>query len=133
MRQSSRPDTFWRLFFRVAFLLYAVGVVLWLLLGLLPTLADYIPAVHRWFAELAFGGGPAAVAAMRILEANTLSGATSTSTAFLQYGFSVLNLALGLILFVKRGNALAPSLCSARQPPSLLRRTVLSTSPAAHG
>ncbi len=110
MRQPGRADMFWRLFFRVAFYLYAVGLVLWLLLGLLPTLADSIASVHRWFAELAFGGGPAAGAAMRILEANTLTGATSTSTAFLQYGFSVLNLALGLILFIKRGNALVPRL-----------------------
>ena len=101
---------FWRLFIGLAFYLYAVGLVLWLLLGLLPTLADSIASVHRWFAELAFGGGPAAGAAMRILEANTLSGATSTSTAVLQYGFSLLNLALGLILFLKRGNALVPRL-----------------------
>ena len=110
MPEPGSAGVFWRPFFRVAFTLYAIGLVLWLLLGLLPTLADSIATVHRWFAELAFGGGPAAGAAMRILEANTLSGATSTSTAFLQYGFSVLNLALGLILFVKRGNALVPKL-----------------------
>jgi signal transduction histidine kinase len=96
--------------FRIAITVYAIGVVTWLVLGLLPTLAQTIPAFDRALAGVAEGTGPVASVAERILDADTTMAMTPTGQAWLQYGFSVLNLALGLVLAVRRPDQLVPRL-----------------------
>ena len=96
--------------FQVAITFYAIGVVSWLILGLLPTLAGTIPAFARLLAEIAAGSGPFAAAAARILEVDATMAMTPAGQAWLQYGFSVLNLTLGLVLAVRRPDQRVPQL-----------------------
>jgi len=96
--------------FRVFFAAYASGVVCWLALGLLPTLATLTP-VHDALEALAAGGGAVGRAAGRVIAPDAAAMApVGVWLALLQYGFSLLNLALGLLLFVRRPDALVPRL-----------------------
>ena len=96
--------------FRVAITCYAIGVVSWLVLGLLPTLAGSIPAFARVLADIAAGSGPFAAAAARILDVDATMAMTPAGQAWLQYGFSVLNLTLGLVLAIRRPDQRVPQL-----------------------
>jgi signal transduction histidine kinase len=107
--------------FRIAFLLYAAGLVCWLVLGLLPTLADLIPAFRAWLETLAAGGGPLAAPAGRILHPEPDMAPVPTGQALLLYAFSVLNLALGLMLAIRAWDG------SHRRVPRLLAFALLGT------
>ncbi len=109
--------------FRTAFVLYAAGLACWLVLGLLPTLADIVPAFRSWLGQLAAGGGPAATAAGRILHPDPSMTPVPAGRALLQYGFSVLNFGLGMLLAIRtRGGQGAPLLV-----PRLLAFALLGT------
>ena len=99
-----------RIAFRALFCAYTAGLAGWLLLGLLPTVAHSVGAVHGWLVDLAAGSGPLAVGAQRVLLDDPMMPAVSTWQAVLGYGFSVLNLGLGLILLSRRPDALEPRL-----------------------
>ncbi|TWP38269.1 sensor histidine kinase [Leekyejoonella antrihumi] len=96
--------------FRVLIVPYACGLVLWLVLGITPTLAADIPLVHEqllaWAAH--------SQVAVRILHPAFPGGmgpdTTTTAQAVLQYTFSLLNFALGLLLAVRHGDARVPRL-----------------------
>ena len=99
--------------FRVTFALYAAGLAGWLILGLLPTVADLLPALQTWLTELAAGTGPLAAVAERILHPAADMTPVPAGQALLQYAFSVLNFALGLMLAIRAGsgrNAVVPRL-----------------------
>jgi signal transduction histidine kinase len=106
----SRAD---RVAFRAAFALYAAGLLGWLVLGLLPTLAVDVPPVHQVLDNLAGNGGAIGRFASRILHPDMAMmnvDVTSGWQATLQYGFSVLNLALGLLLVARRPDERVPRL-----------------------
>src|SRR4051812_21481300 len=87
---------------------YLAGVVLWLSIGLLPSLADWIAPLHRFLEDLAQGGGPLSTFAGRVVDADMpLPG---TREVVVQYLFSALNLALGLLLLLTRRRQLVPVL-----------------------
>ena len=107
-----------RIGFRVLFVPYALGLIVWLVLGILPTLAADVPAFHQPF--LAWSGHNAF--AERVLHPTFPGGmgpdGTSTAQAVLQYAFSLLNFGLGLLLAVRR---------SAERVPRLLAFALLGT------
>jgi len=89
------------------FTIYAAGLVLWLTLGLLPTLISEIPEVAEGFDRLSDGDGAMADRAAHALHIPS----TGWSVAvILGYGFGLLNFALGLLLAVRRPNDLVPRL-----------------------
>lgn len=96
--------------FRVVFALYAAGLAGWLVLGLLPTLADLLPVFRAWLGRLSTGAGPLAPAAGRILNPDPSMVPVPVGQALLQYGFSLLNGGLGVLLAVRRPDALVPRL-----------------------
>lgn len=98
------------MFLRVAFVLYAACVLGWLLLGALPSLLDEVSALHRWAVQIATDGGPLAGAATRLLAVDMMADPIGLSQVLVQYAFSALNLGLGVLLFVRRGDALVPRL-----------------------
>ncbi len=98
-----------RTWFRVAFAVYAAGLVLWLTVGLLPVLVDKVPAVDGVVSDLAARGGFFAGPATLLLHPTmTITGVSGN--ALLQYGFSLLNLVLGVLLIVRRPDDLVPRL-----------------------
>jgi signal transduction histidine kinase len=113
VRAAATPD--WYGLFRPVVAVYSVGVVIWLGLGLLPTLADSMAPVRHWAHSLAMSSSPLAGAAARILDANqsmpgmALEAANRGSVA-LAYSFSLLNLAMGAILATRRSRQLVPCL-----------------------
>jgi signal transduction histidine kinase len=109
------------LVFRVTFSLYAAGLACWLVLGLLPTLADLIPAFRSWLEDIAAGGGPFAVPAGRILHPPADMTSVPPGQALLLYAFSVLNFGLGLMLAIRAGDG--PN----RRVPRLLAFALLGT------
>ncbi len=95
--------------------LYALGLIFWLALGLLPTLADAFAPLHHWLQTVSVSSSPFAGAAARILDANqSMPGmaleASNGGTVAWAYAFSVINLVLGLVLAVRRSNELVPCL-----------------------
>jgi signal transduction histidine kinase len=104
MIASGRGQRWGTVTFRVVFGLYAAGVALWLILGLLPTLAELIPTFRNWLGDMAAGGGPLAAFADRILHADPDMTPVPAGRALLQYGFSVLNFGLGLLLAIRAGS-----------------------------
>lgn len=95
--------------FRVAFAAYAAGLVLWLSVGLLPVVVHTVPGIADLVGTLAAGTGPLAQPAMLLLHPTvTLTGVSGN--ALVQYGFSLLNLVLGVLLIVRRPNDLVPRL-----------------------
>ena len=92
-----------------AFVVYAGGLVIWLTLGILPTLAADVPAVGALLNRLAEGTGPIAGFAHRIMSADAAD-VMANENPWLQYGFSLLNLTLALVLAVRRFDQLVPRL-----------------------
>jgi len=98
--------------FGVLFTLYAAGLLIWLTLGLLPTLSATLPFVRHGLESVAIQGGALGAAADRIMSADMSMSTMSMSTAavLVQYGFSALNFGLGLMLAVRRPDELVPRL-----------------------
>ncbi|QNK82887.1 sensor histidine kinase [Nakamurella sp. PAMC28650] len=92
--------------FRLLFCGYAFGLACWLLLGLLPTLAQSVGTVHGWLLSMASGSGPLAVGAHRVLADDPMMPLVPPWQAALDYGFSALNVGLGLALFARLPDAL---------------------------
>ncbi len=97
-----------RRLFRVAFVLYALGLIGWLLLGLLPTLAE-IGAVRDMLRSIEGSGGALGAAAGRVLHP-TMAEHVTIWVAVEQYAFSALNLGLGLLLVARRPDEVVPRL-----------------------
>jgi signal transduction histidine kinase len=95
--------------FRVAFAVYAAGLVLWLTVGMLPILVDAVPAIANVVGTLAAGTGPLAKPAELLLHP-TIPMTGESGNGLLQYAFSLLNLVLGVLLIVRRPNDLVPRL-----------------------
>ena len=85
---------------QVVLSVYLAGCAAWLVLGVLPTLAQLLPPLERAMQTVATGGGPLAVYAERVL-AGAMAPQPLGAWA-LAYLFSGLNLALGLLLIIKR-------------------------------
>ena len=97
-----------RVLFRVAVTAYAMGLMFWLVLGLLPMLIRDLPAIGDAATDLAAGTGPLSPAAQEMLHpAMVMSGSASD---YLQYAFSLLNLVLGVLLILRRPDDLVPRL-----------------------
>src|SRR5262245_54943594 len=99
-----------RICFGVLFALYATGLLIWLTLGLLPTLSANLPPVRHVVESLAVQDGTLGAAADRIESANMSMPTMSTADTLLQYGFSVLNFGLGLMLAIRRPREPVPRL-----------------------
>src|SRR4051812_21881517 len=91
-----------------AFSVYFASLLVWLGLGLLPPLAEAVPPLHDALSWVAESGGPFAAAAGRILEHE--SSAWQGAWVGVQYLFSLLNLALGALLMLRRPHDLVPRL-----------------------
>ncbi len=97
---------------------YLAGLLLWLGLGLVPTLAVHIAALRDALRHLAASSGGIGPIAYRILHRNVpvvaggmaMGGqytvAADGGTVIVQYLFSLLNLALGLLLVIKLSSQL---------------------------
>src|SRR6516225_7267020 len=98
--------------FGVLFTLYATGLLIWLTLGLLPTLSAILPSARHVLESVAMQGGALGTAADRIMSADMSMSTMSMSTAavLVQYGFSTLNFGLRLILAVRRPDEPVPRL-----------------------
>ena len=112
---QSGGTTIWGRLFLPVFGVYTVGLVIWLGLGLLPTVADSVAPVHHWVQSLALSSSPLASAAARILNANqSMPGmaleASNRSSVVLAYAFSLVNLVMGVILAARRSYQLVPCL-----------------------
>ncbi|HET7476830.1 MAG TPA: ATP-binding protein [Dermatophilaceae bacterium] len=94
----------------VLFLGYVAGLLLWLSVGLLPPLVALVGGLRDLAVSVA-GSDVALSAAARALLAEQPSGADKAVWA-VQYLFSALNLALGLLLAVKRPGQLESRLLS---------------------
>ena len=107
-RARSGQGRLGRVLFRVAITAYAMGLVFWLVLGLLPILIRDVPAIGSAAMDLAAGSGPVARAAMAMMHpAMEMSGSAND---YLQYAFSVLNLVLGVLLILRRPDDVVPRL-----------------------
>jgi signal transduction histidine kinase len=99
-----------RAWFRVLFVPYTIGLVSWLVLGILPTLVADFPTIHHQFLTWA----PRSQLAQRVLHPAFPGGMgpdrTTTAEAVLQYAFSLLNFGLGLLLALRRGGERVPRL-----------------------
>ena len=93
---------------QVVLSVYLAGCAAWLVLGVLPTLAQLLPPLERAMQSVAAGGGPLAVYAERVL-AGAMTPQPLGALA-LAYLFSGLNLALGLLLIIKRPPGVVPTL-----------------------
>jgi hypothetical protein len=94
--------------FGVIFALYLAGLLLWLGIGLIPSAAAAIPAFKRWLTDLAVSHGTWHGLAARIL-ATDLTNSHGRDVA-VQYLFSLLNLALGVLLVIRRPRQPVPRL-----------------------
>ena len=94
--------------FQAVLSVYLAGCAAWLVLGVLPTLAQLLPPLERAMQASAAGGGPLAVYAERVL-AGAMAPQPLGAWA-LAYLFSCLNLALGLLLIIKRPPGVVPTL-----------------------
>lgn len=96
--------------FRVAITLYAAGLLLWLLLGLLPLLATHVGFVNDALTSAAMHDSVFGRMAARVLHPDTMADTTTMSQTVVQYLFSALNLTLGLLLVLRRPDDLVPRL-----------------------
>ncbi len=88
---------------------YVLGLLVWLLLGLLPaTVARVGPVADQARALAASGGFLAAPAEQLLMPSMPMTGLTGVTA--LQYGFSALNLVLGVVLLVRGWDQLVPRL-----------------------
>ncbi|BFU44817.1 hypothetical protein KRMM14A1004_30540 [Krasilnikovia sp. MM14-A1004] len=92
--------------FLAAFAVYLGGALLWLALGLIPVLSDAVPPLRHGLQELGGATGALGQAARRSLSAAMPHG----PGAALDYVFSLLNVALGVFLVVRRPDELVPRL-----------------------
>jgi signal transduction histidine kinase len=94
--------------YQVLVTVYLAGLVIWLVLGLVPSLAGFVPPLHRELLVLGDGHGPFSLYARRVAD----SGMTLDPPALVAvaYVFSFLNLALGVLLMLKRPEDLVPRL-----------------------
>jgi signal transduction histidine kinase len=97
-----------QLAFGVIFALYLAGLLLWLGIGLVPSATSAIPAFKRWLLDVAASHGAWHGLAARILATN-LTNSRGRDVA-VQYLFSLLNLALGVLLALRRPRQLVPRL-----------------------
>ena len=67
--------------FGVLFTLYAAGLLIWLTLGLLPTLSATLPFVRHGLESVATQGGALGTTADRIMSADMSMSTMSMSTA----------------------------------------------------
>jgi signal transduction histidine kinase len=88
--------------FGVLLTLYATGLLIWLTLGLLPTLSAILPSIRHVLESVAMQGGALGTAADRIMSADMSMSTMSTAEVLVQYGYSALNFGLGLMLAVRR-------------------------------
>jgi signal transduction histidine kinase len=86
--------------FRLAAGVYLAGLVVWLVLGLLPSLSGAIGPLHDGLADLARGHGRLATYAGRVAADDMAS--ASLAWVAVNYLFSALNLALGVVLVARR-------------------------------
>jgi len=103
------PGVLGQVSLRLAFAVYAGGLVLWLTVGTLPILVESVPAIADVVGRLAAGGGPLAEPAVLLLHP-TIPMTGESGNGLLQYAFSVLNLVLGVLLIVRRPDDLVPRL-----------------------
>ena len=96
--------------FGVLLTLYAAGLLIWLTLGLLPTLSTIFPFIRHVLESVATQGGALGAAADRIMSADMSMSTMSTAEVLVQYGFSALNFGLGLMLAVRRPDEPVPRL-----------------------
>jgi signal transduction histidine kinase len=113
--EESGAKRLWAGLFLPVFTIYAVGLILWLALGLLPTIADSVAPVRHWAQTLATSSSPLAGMAGRILDAKQTSPglaleASDRSSVALAYLFSLFNLVLAVILATRRPRQLVPCL-----------------------
>jgi signal transduction histidine kinase len=94
--------------YQVVVSLYLAGLLLWLVIGVLPPVADVVPPLRHFLLNVAVGGGPLAGYAARLSEGALAS--PQVGVVALAYTFSALNLALGVLLMVKRPHDLVPRL-----------------------
>lgn len=87
---------------------YTLGLVAWLVLGLLPPLASAIPAVRTALGTIGADGGPIGDVAVRVLVYR--SSLPHGPDVAVQYLFSLLNLTLGFVLLLRAPRALVPRL-----------------------
>ncbi len=99
-----------RVAFRVAIALYVAGLLVWLLLGLLPFIAMHVGLVHGPVASAATHDSAFGRLAARVLHPDTMADTTSMSQTMVQYLFSALNVALGLLLVLRRPDETVPRL-----------------------
>ncbi|GAB1691986.1 sensor histidine kinase [Krasilnikovia sp. M28-CT-15] len=106
-RYARSTTTAWgtRLFL-AAFAIYLGGALLWLALGLIPALSAAVPPLRHGLQDVGDATGPLAQTARRALYAAAPHGAG----AALDYVFSLLNVALGVFLVVRRPHELTPRL-----------------------
>jgi signal transduction histidine kinase len=89
------------------FAVYVAGLLLWLVLGLLPSLSASSGTLHSWLLDEATGSGPLATFSRRVLA----HGATQSGwSVAVQYLFSALNVTLALLLAALRWNERVPRL-----------------------
>jgi hypothetical protein len=94
--------------YQVVVTVYLTGLVVWLVLGLVPSLADMVGPWHRGLVSAGTGHGLLASYARRVTDSEMMLPATAVvATAYL---FSLLNLALGVLLTLKRPHDLVPRL-----------------------
>ena len=92
----------------VGFVLYLGGLLAWLGIGLLPTLADHVAGFRSALLSEATGHGVWARLAGRIADRRMLMG--SLTDVVWQSLFSVLNLVLGVLLLIRRRHERVPQL-----------------------
>ena len=85
---------------RVAAALYVGAVVLWLLIGAVPSLVSELSTARHWVADLADGNGTLADAAKRAQESALRAKHPARVTA--DYVFASVNLGLGLLVLYRQ-------------------------------
>jgi signal transduction histidine kinase len=96
--------------FRITIAIYAAGLVLWLVLGLIPLLAEHVEAARQAFTSAARDDSALGRLAARVLHPDTMADMTSGAQSVVQYVFSALNLGLGLLLVIRRPDDTVPRL-----------------------
>ncbi len=92
----------------VFFTCYLGGLLLWLVLGLVPSIAFAVPALTDDLTSAADGNGPFSGLAHSILTNRSML--PSGGWVAVQYLFSVLNLALGVLITWRRPDGVVPRL-----------------------
>ena len=87
---------------------YLAGLLAWLVLGLVPALAGAVPALHDALMSLAAGHGRLATYAGRVAGDDMMT--SGLGWVALSYLFSILNLALGVLLLLRRPDEVVPRL-----------------------